>query len=196
MRANGSHLLGSVDEGTRHEEEVAKVACVTTDFSMQNVLIQMNLKVLSVDGLLVRHAKTWVLRCSACFKVHFDMERLFCSHCGVNHLHRIASSIDAKTGVLKLHLKKGFKVSARGKLHPLPKPGQQGKYEGELLLREDQLLSGIWRQKVVKVNRDVRSAFGMDIVSDLGLQLNKSSAIKVGLGRGNPNAVRRRSKKH
>ena len=155
----------------------------------------MNLKVMSVDGLLVRQAKQWILRCSACYRVHHDMDRLFCSKCGASHLHRIACSIDASTGILRLHLKKGFKVNTRGKVYPLPKPGQQGKYEGELLLREDQLLSGIWRQKVVKINKDVRSAFGADIVSDLGLQLNKSSAIKVGLGRTNPNADKGRSKR-
>ena len=45
-----------------------KTACVTTDFSMQNVMMQMGLSVISVDGLLIRAAKQWVLRCMACFK--------------------------------------------------------------------------------------------------------------------------------
>lgn len=197
VKAKGGGILSS-SVRQRAEEvpaEDARVACVTTDYSMQNVLIQMNLRVMSIDGLLVRTVKQWVLRCSACYKIHTDMDRLFCSKCGTNHLHRIATSIDAATGVLKLHLKKNFKVSTRGKIYPLPKPGQQGKYEGEILLREDQLLSGIWRQKVVKINHDVRSAFGADIVSDLGLQLNKGSAIKVGLGRANPNADKGRSRR-
>jgi rRNA maturation endonuclease Nob1 len=47
----------------------AKVACMTTDFSMQNVLIQLGLKVLSVDGLLVKSVKQFVLRCMACYQV-------------------------------------------------------------------------------------------------------------------------------
>jgi len=46
-----------------------KTACVTTDFSMQNVMMQMGLSVVSVDGMLIRAAKQWVLRCMACFKV-------------------------------------------------------------------------------------------------------------------------------
>lgn len=47
---------------------LAKVACITTDFAMQNVLLQMRLRVISFDGLAIRTAKTWVLRCHACFK--------------------------------------------------------------------------------------------------------------------------------
>ena len=47
---------------------IAKVACITTDFAMQNVLLQMRLRVISFDGLAIRTAKTWVLRCHACFK--------------------------------------------------------------------------------------------------------------------------------
>ena len=46
-----------------------KTACMTTDFSMQNVMMQMGLSVVSVDGMLIRAAKQWVLRCMACFKV-------------------------------------------------------------------------------------------------------------------------------
>ena len=38
-----------------------------------------------------------------------------------------------------------------GTKYSIPKPGSRGRYEGELLLREDQLLTGIWRQKSVKV---------------------------------------------
>ena len=50
-----------------------KTACVTTDFSMQNVMMQMGLSVISVDGLLIRAAKQWVLRCMACFKGEYDL---------------------------------------------------------------------------------------------------------------------------
>ena len=47
---------------------LAKVACITTDFAMQNVLLQMRLRVISFEGMAIRSAKTWVLRCHACFK--------------------------------------------------------------------------------------------------------------------------------
>ena len=90
------------------------VGCVTTDFTMQNVMIQMNLHVVNVDGLQIRAVKQWVLRCMACFTIHYDMDRLFCSKCGANHMSRVACSIDSKTGSLRLHLKKGYTPSKRG----------------------------------------------------------------------------------
>jgi len=36
------------------DEEDINVACLTTDFAMQNVLLQMNLNLLSVDGISIK----------------------------------------------------------------------------------------------------------------------------------------------
>lgn len=66
------------------------VGCVTTDFAMQvrhvaapeaslpvliswsaafqNVLIQIGLHVLSLNGMLIKQARSYILRCHACFK--------------------------------------------------------------------------------------------------------------------------------
>ena len=158
-------------------------------------MIQMGLQVISLEGMLITLVKQWVLRCGACYQIHYQMDRLFCSKCGANFLQRIAASVDAKTGLLRLHLRKNYRQNIRGMQHSLPKPGKQGKYEGELLLREDQLLSGIWHQKAVKIRKDVRSAFGEDITSDVGVHVNKGNAIKVGLGRRNPNADKGRERR-
>ena len=49
-------------------EEEVKVACITVDYSMQNVLLQMGLQLLSVDGLLIKRLNQYLNRCSACFK--------------------------------------------------------------------------------------------------------------------------------
>ena len=57
----------------QRNQEDAKVACLTTDFSMQNVLMQMGLKVMSVDGLLVKAIRQFVLRCMACYQVHLTL---------------------------------------------------------------------------------------------------------------------------
>jgi hypothetical protein len=91
---NKNATVADVNASTQHlkisknKNNNMKTACVTTDFSMQNVLMQMGLNVVSVDGMLVRAAKQWVLRCMACFKVHYEMDRLFCSKCGANHMSR------------------------------------------------------------------------------------------------------------
>jgi RNA-binding protein NOB1 len=175
-----------------------RAACATTDFAMQNVLLQMNLVVLSVDGMRIRRLKSWVLRCGACFKIHHSpedqefldgrMKRLFCSHCGSDMLQRIAASVDGKTGRLKLHFSKrrqGKHLSIRGTKYSLPKPGRANKYQGELLLREDQLLMGAWNQKVkirsgnTYQTSSSESIFGRDLASTVGCNVTK---ITVGRG--------------
>lgn len=177
------------------KEKGVKVACFTTDFTMQNLLLQLGLHVISTDGMLVRKVRKFVLRCNACFTVHTkDLARLFCSRCGSNYLSRIAASVD-EGGQLKLHLKKNYRIDTTGTKYSVPAPGKQSRFEGELLFREDQLLSGIWRQKVVKINKDIKSAFGEDVTSDVGLHLNKQDKINIGLGKGNPNARKGRERR-
>ena len=65
------------------------VCCTTTDYAMQSVLLQINLKLLGVDGMVMKSVKQWVLRCSGCFTVHRDMGRSFCSKCGNSSLVRL-----------------------------------------------------------------------------------------------------------
>ena len=177
------------------KEEIVAIACVTTDFSMQNVMLQMGLRIVSVDGMVVRSVKQWVLRCIGCEHIHYQMDRLFCEKCGGSHMSRVSCSIDSDTGHLKLHLKKNYQPNLRGKIHSLPKPGKQGRYEGELLLSEDQLLQGIWLQKKLAVQRNLKSAFGEDVATDVGLHINKGVRIKVGLGSRNPNADKGRERR-
>ncbi len=198
-RITGSGMLGgSRAQGAKNGKFLAgaKVACVTTDFSMENVIIQLGLRLMSVEGRLIFRVKQWVLRCAGCYTIHYDTDRLFCTKCGLNMLQRIAASVDSKTGELKLHLKANYRHNTRGMIHSLPKPGSQGRYDGELLMREDQLLTGIWRQKVAKIKHDVKSAFGEDITQDVGLHINKREfGVKVGLGRRNPNADKGRERR-
>lgn len=59
---------------SREGDAAAKgCACLTGDFAMQNVLMQMGLTALGPDGMQVKQVRTWVLRCHACFKcVHLS----------------------------------------------------------------------------------------------------------------------------
>lgn len=104
---------------------------------------------MSLDGMAVGRVKQWILRCSACFKTCTDMGRLFCPVCGNATLTRVSCSVNARTGRTRLHLKKNYKVNLRGTKYSIPAPNPtKGRFEGDLLLREDQLLTGIWAQKV------------------------------------------------
>ncbi len=163
-----------------------RAACATTDFAMQNVLLQMNLVLLSVDGMRIRRLKSWVIRCGACYKIHTAdddfldgrIKRLFCSHCGSGDMmQRISASVDGKTGRLKLHFSKrrqGKHHSTRGTKFSLPKPGTNNRFQGDLLLREDQLLMGAWNQKVkIRSGNNYHktqseSIFGKDLASTVG----------------------------
>jgi len=184
-----------------------RAACATTDFAMQNVILQMNLELLSVDGVRVSRLKSWVTRCGACYKVYTgsenDGKRLFCGQCGSDRLQRIAASLNGKTGRMRLHLRKDYRHNIRGTKFNLPNPGKGNQFMGDLLLREDQLLYGAWNQRMKqsKSKKGKESIFGSDVASTVGCHadLTKRDDICVGFGRKNPNASKfgreRRGKK-
>ncbi|OBT81844.1 hypothetical protein VE02_09703 [Pseudogymnoascus sp. 03VT05] len=130
------------------EVKTMQVACITSDFAMQNVLLRMNLNLLSPTMTRVRQLKTWVLRCHACFDVTKDMSKQFCSRCGKPTLLRVSCSTD-KDGTFKVHLKKNKQWSSRGNVYSIPKPvagsantraggGGKGGWGQTLILAEDQ----------------------------------------------------------
>ena len=159
----------------------SNIGCITSDLTMQNILLYIGLNIISLDFKRIHHIQQWVLRCRGCFHIHYSTEAIFCSKCGLNMLQRIAASRDKKTGELKLHLKKNYNPKSIKSNTSIPKPGKQGRFEGEILLREDQLLTGIWKQKVYQMKKEVKSAFGDDITSDFGLHINKFSNINSGV---------------
>lgn len=81
---------------------------------LQNVLIQMGLPVVSVDGMLIRRAKTFVLRCHACYKVTNEMDKQFCPSCGNGStLVKISASVD-RYGQTHYHTMRTRKTNLRG----------------------------------------------------------------------------------
>jgi RNA-binding protein NOB1 len=157
------------------ENKVMQVATMTTDFAVsldcytnrfllfsfdcvysyygkqcQNVLLQMNLNLLSTTSLQrIRHLKTFIKRCHACFFTTKEMTKQFCPRCGKDTLTRVSCSTDAN-GQFKLHLKKNMQWNTRGNRYSVPKPvhgSSNGKWKGgggkggwgtELILAEDQ----------------------------------------------------------
>lgn len=133
------------------ENKIMQVATITTDFAMQNVLLQMGLNLLSPSIQQVRHIKTYILRCHACFEKTKDMTKQFCPRCGKPTLTRVSCSTNAK-GEFQIHLKKNMQWSHRGDRYSIPKPvpgaangkpgqgkgGGKGGWGQELILAEDQ----------------------------------------------------------
>ncbi|KAI0375857.1 hypothetical protein BV20DRAFT_984944 [Pilatotrama ljubarskyi] len=130
----------------RKQQETIPVGCMTADFAMQNVLLQMGLGLVGVEGKRIERVKSWVLRCHACFKICKDNSRKFCPSCGNPTLLRASVTISSpnagpNTPALQVHLKKNFQFKTRGTIFsiPAPKPGSAKTGPGEgLILREDQ----------------------------------------------------------
>lgn len=123
-------------------DEMTAVACVTTDYAMQSVLLQMGLKLLSTDGLLMRSIKQWVLKCSGCFTVTRELDRSFCAKCGNSSLVRLAAIIDQR-GNERMLPERGAparvrSTNIRGTKYPMPMP-KTGRHAQNLVLAEDQL---------------------------------------------------------
>ncbi|KAL2794152.1 Nin one binding Zn-ribbon like-domain-containing protein [Aspergillus keveii] len=132
------------------EPKVMQVATMTTDFACQNVLLQMNLNLLSTTTLQrIKHLKSFIKRCHACFSTTKDMNKQFCPRCGGDTLTRVSCTTDAN-GQFKMHLKKNMQWNNRGNRFSVPKPihgSANGKWQGgggkggwgtELILAEDQ----------------------------------------------------------
>lgn len=207
--------------GNTNETGHMTVACITGDFAVQNVLLQMGFSLVGVHGSRVRSVKSFVLRCHACMKVCKDMEKKFCPVCGNATLTKVAVTVDdTAKGGFQLHLKKNYRFNLRGTKYsiPAPKPGSAsgGKTGGSgLILREDQLE---WQRALAKEasrkrkeERALEKAMraGKDSLSVryeeawdtgdifLGSQFasrDKSNLPVIGHGRKNPNANRRTRK--
>lgn len=76
------------------DDATVRVACMTTDYAVQNVLKQMNLNIISLDGKIIKQMRTYILRCYACFKTTSLMTKVFCPKCGHKTLKRVAVSLD------------------------------------------------------------------------------------------------------
>ncbi|KAL1625721.1 20S-pre-rRNA D-site endonuclease nob1 [Diplodia seriata] len=136
-------------ETTEDASKTLQAAIMTTDFAMQNVILQMNLNLLSPSLQRVRHLKTFILRCHACFLTTKEMNKQFCPRCGKPTLNRVTCTT-TQNGEFKLHLKKNMQWNNRGERYSVPKPasksssgritagGGKGGWGADLILAEDQ----------------------------------------------------------
>ncbi|KAJ2016823.1 20S-pre-rRNA D-site endonuclease nob1 [Coemansia sp. RSA 922] len=123
-------------QGSNSTRTVTKVACVTSDFAMQNVMLKMGISLVTPDGVAITRLSTWVLRCHACFHLTGDMTKQFCPSCGYPTLKR-CSVTTGTNGRLQVHLKANYKYNLRGTVFSIPKAtgGQHSKRD--IITRED-----------------------------------------------------------
>ncbi|KAJ1679749.1 20S-pre-rRNA D-site endonuclease nob1 [Spiromyces aspiralis] len=194
------------------------VACMTADFAMQNVLLQVGLNLVSPDGAIVKQLKTWVQRCQTCTKLVPEMEKKFCPSCGHSSLTRVAVSVNSQ-GELKVHLKRNYQYRLKGTKYSIPKP-KGGRVSKDIILREDEKAFQdnmhkwkVQQNKVVKQQAKAAASgesglFDLDYVPSMWLGPSASGVNKnvatynhvdldarglpvVGYGRKNPNVSRK-----
>lgn len=170
-------------------EDLSDVACITTDYAMQNVLIGMGLRLLSVNGLSITSIRQHVRRCHACWAVEWSMEKTnnFCRNCGGHTLLKAVFTIDAD-GVPQYHMSQKAINNKRGTVYSIPK-FKGGRHKTDLILREDALKS----TKLHAHKKKEENAFEDSIEfgwGTVGSQVNTQQAPEqFGYGRRNPNVV-------
>ncbi|RVE42596.1 hypothetical protein evm_012765 [Chilo suppressalis] len=158
------------------EEKEVEVACITSDFAMQNVLKQIGLHVTAIDGRVIKQLRTFIFRCTTCFKTTSVMTKLFCPKCGHATLRKVGVSIDEE-GNQHIHINGRKPLTAKGKRFSLPTPrgGQHFQYP---ILTEDQHIhkrfaTKLARNKTNALDPDYTAGFSPFAMKDV----NSKSAV-------------------
>merc|ERR1719228_2233023 len=190
-------------DGASAPEKVT-VACMTTDFAMQNVCKQLGLNIIGTNGMIIKETKAWILRCYGCFKPTPNMDKKFCPKCGNKTLKRVSVTVNPD-GSQQIHISTRRPLSCKGKKFSLPAP-KGGKHAVNPKLVEDQReaqqrLSKKALQKNNPMGEDYLAGSSPFITKDvtsksamLGLHgSGKGNAEVPGVywARKNPNAVKK-----
>eukprot|EP01126_Amoeba_proteus_P032134 TRINITY_DN313_c0_g2_i6.p1 TRINITY_DN313_c0_g2~~TRINITY_DN313_c0_g2_i6.p1 ORF type:complete len:161 (-),score=31.05 TRINITY_DN313_c0_g2_i6:166-648(-) len=149
---------------------------------MQNVMLQMNLNLVSVDGIAIKSAQKWIKRCLSCRKFVKEMEDLFCKNCGSNCLQKISYTV-SKDGSINYNLPR-FKPSLRGTIYPIPYP-KGGRNNKDLIISAQQLP----KQRKQKKDIDLDDP---DLLFFQTSGRNLARPPVVGYGKRNPNQAKRK----
>lgn len=166
------------EEGAMESDKDVRVSVLTSDFAMQNVLLQMGLHLTSADGVTIKSLRQWILRCFSCFRLCRDMTKLFCPSCGNNTLQRVQCSVGADGQVVLSNV--NTKISTRGTIYSIPKP-KGGCKAKNLILSPNAVPGWATHQRNKESQRDMDDTFASRSAKHL------QSPVVVGYGRKNPN---------
>jgi RNA-binding protein NOB1 len=188
----------AANNNTSTPERTLQAATMTGDFALQNVLLQINLNLLSTKTCKrITSIKQLLLRCHGCFATTRDTTKQFCPRCGQPTLTRVTCTTNDR-GEVKLHLKKDMQWNNRGNVYSIPKAGTgnasqrwkgsksgggQGGWGNELILAEDQ-------KEYVRATGANRRIKGKDLMDEdvlpsllTGDRGREGGRIRVGAGR-------------
>jgi len=177
-----------------------KVTCATSDYSVQNVLLQMGITPLTFDGYAVQSVKLWGLVCRACFFFTRDTQKVFCPKCGNDTCVRVPVIVDQDGQATFLN--NGRKLRSKGTVYSVPKP--RGGRGWKPVFAEDELMMGgrdrelRHMQHLHDKDRLSRDPFNDDNGARAWYQRNTTNTgkminghgprVQAGYGRQNPNA--------
>ncbi|BAT73091.1 uncharacterized protein HKW66_Vig0014350 [Vigna angularis] len=171
----------------------SSVACVTGDFAMQNVLLQMGLRLRAPGGTQIHQLHRWILKCHACYTVTAEIGRIFCPKCGNGGtLRKVAVTVN-ENGIVVAGRRP--RVTLRGTKFSLPLPqGGRAAATKNPILREDQLPQRVLypktKKKTSKQDDDLftpDSVFSHHTDKKAPFQPPIRKAMAVFGGRRNPN---------
>jgi RNA-binding protein NOB1 len=185
------------DNGVSMKESEAtqlSSATMTTDYAMQNVLLQLQLSLISPSMQRIKTLRTYIMRCHACFLTTKEMSKQFCPRCGQPTLNRVSCTTNAK-GEFKIHLAKNHQWNNRGNKFSVPKPvhgtasgkgikgGGKAGWGTELVLAEDQkeYQRGIGEQRRAKTRDLMDEDYLPGILT--GDRGRAGGRLKVGAGK-------------
>ncbi|SCM05972.1 RNA-binding protein NOB1, putative [Plasmodium chabaudi adami] len=163
----------NVDKNKKFESDIA---CVTTDYAMQNVLYQVGLNVITIDGYQISSIKLWGYICTSCYFFMRKNSLLFCSKCGNNSLRKVNVIVDNELKKLVVKIP-NFKVNYKNTIFSIPKKKNKNKsknkYEDKLqIFREDELLIGgrkqylNYQKKLYENQKNIKDPFNDENMGD------------------------------
>ncbi|CAL9168039.1 unnamed protein product [Musa hybrid cultivar] len=198
-QSDGSIDTADIDDESSEQSWMLKslsessVACVTSDYAMQNVILQIGLRLLAPGGMQIRQMHRWVLKCHACNNVTQEIGRIFCPKCGSGGTLRKVSVTVGENGIIMASRRPRIILRGTKFSLPLPKGGREAVAKN-LILREDQLPHKLLypksKKKTNKQDEDFLSVD--DIFSHSGekrvpLKPPVKKALAMFSGRRNPN---------
>ncbi|EDX02905.1 RNA-binding protein NOB1 [Drosophila yakuba] len=157
-------------EGKVETDEVPPVACMTTDYALQNVLKQLNLHLAALNGRIIKQLRTYILRCYACYRTTSIMTKVFCPNCGNKTLKRVAVSLD-ENGRQVIHINTRRPLTNKYKNQSLPR-FHGGKHSRNPILFEDQPMprqmpSRVAKTKTNALDQDYTAGFSPFVLRDV-----------------------------
>lgn len=191
----------NINTGDHLVDQEAKVGCVTTDYAVQNVIKQIGLSVIALDGRVIKEVRTYIRRCYGCFTLTSSMTRLFCPKCGNKSLKRVAVYLD-KDGKQCVYINTKRPLNLKGKKYSLPKP-QGGKHAINPRLVEDQPMphqrpSRLAKTKTNALDPDYTAGLSPFVTKDIyskSAMLGFKGSVQKQWMKKNPNESNKKCKK-